>query len=210
MNGTDPGFIDAGLQNFRLTAGSGAINTSAALHPMTTAAHVPLREYRKSQQSDPRRPLGEPDLGAFEFSPYAAWRGEEFGPEAENDLVSGESADPDGDRISNLLEFAFQLDPQLPSSESSLLHPAWVSIGEEDYFAIEFQRRSPPTGLLYRIGVSDDLTMWSPGTVYSDAEPPTTTALTTDASEGGLTRTRLNLPSSSLDRGFMRLEVEYE
>ena len=58
--------------------------------------------------------------------------------------------------------------------------------------------------------VSDDLKMWSPGTVYSDTEPPTTTTLTTDATEASLTRTRLNQPSESLHRGFMKVEVAYE
>jgi hypothetical protein len=68
-----------------------------------------------------------------------AWHAEAFGPEAENNLVSGEIADPNGNQICNVLKFTFPLDPQLPFSESSAPHPTSVSIGEEHYFAIDFK-----------------------------------------------------------------------
>jgi hypothetical protein len=47
----------------------------------------------------------------------------------------------------------------------------------------------------------------------SDVEPPAitiTTNLTTDASAGGFTGTRLNQPSDSLDRGFVKVDAVYE
>ena len=87
------------LQNFWLTESSDAINAAAALHSMPTAAHVLIRKYRKLQQSNLRRLLEVSNLGEFEFSPYVAWHTEAFAPEAENNLVSGEIADPNDDQI---------------------------------------------------------------------------------------------------------------
>lgn len=209
INGLDPGFINLNLQNFRLTAASDAINAATTPHSATSSNHNPILEYEKFQRSKPRRTLGTPDLGAFEFSPYAAWRGEEFNADAENDLVSGENADPDGDRISNLFEFAFMLDPKSVTTEAALL-PDWTTEGENRYFAIKFKRRPAPTGLNYITEVSEDLVTWWPGTVYSDTQGPTSTAHTTDASSVDWTRVRLNKPIDSATRGFIKINVEYE
>src|SRR5882724_420783 len=46
-------------------------------------------------------------------TPFNAWQLAEFGPNASNPAISGDLADPDGDGIVNLLEYALHLDPNL-------------------------------------------------------------------------------------------------
>jgi hypothetical protein len=47
-------------------------------------------------------------------STFEAWQLEEFGPQAGEPLVAGELADPDQDGFSNLMEYAFDTDPNQP------------------------------------------------------------------------------------------------
>lgn len=111
---------------------------------------------RKHQLDKVRRPLGALDLGAFEFSPFAAWQGEQFGEDAENELVSGAAADPDGDGLINLLEYAFVLDPQV-ASPGGLPRAARFEHAGDDYLAMEFRRPPAPTGLIYTTRVTESL-----------------------------------------------------
>jgi hypothetical protein len=46
-------------------------------------------------------------------TPFNAWRLAEFGTNANNSAISGDFADPDGDGIPNLLEYALHLDPNV-------------------------------------------------------------------------------------------------
>jgi hypothetical protein len=48
-------------------------------------------------------------------TPFGAWQLLEFGTNATNPAISGELADPDGDGIVNLLEYALNLDPNVAS-----------------------------------------------------------------------------------------------
>lgn len=208
ITGTAPGFIDLARQNFRPGNGSACIDAGTNLHPATVADHAPVGEYRKHRQSAVRRIIGRPDLGAFEFSPFAAWQGEQFGQDAENELVSGEEADPDGDGLSNLVEFAFVLDPHIAST-AGLPRPVWLDVGNESHFAVEFHRPPPPTGLTYATRVTDGFVTWWPGCEYSDTGA-TTTLYTTDASAGGWTRVRLNTPVSAHPNRFLAIDVRRE
>lgn len=68
------GFRDAYVSDFRLVAGSPAINTGGPLSPIITPELLPTREYRYDQDSYgqpqstiPRIDFGPLDLGAFEF-----------------------------------------------------------------------------------------------------------------------------------------------
>jgi hypothetical protein len=50
-----------------------------------------------------------------EVTPFSAWQFAEFGTNATNFAVSGDLADPDGDGIVNLLEYALNLNPNVAS-----------------------------------------------------------------------------------------------
>ncbi len=49
-------------------------------------------------------------------TPFAIWQLAEFGTNASNPAISGDMADPDGDGIANLLEYAMNLDPNTASA----------------------------------------------------------------------------------------------
>lgn len=71
ITGTSPAFVDAGSQDFHLSASSTAINAGTALHPDTSPGNELLREYVKHQTSQPRPVSGILDIGAFEYSAVA-------------------------------------------------------------------------------------------------------------------------------------------
>ena len=207
--GTDPGFLDQNSQNFKLSNNSATIDQAAPLHPGIATLHSPLSEFKKWNKSSIRRQLGQADLGAFEHSPYTVWRSTMFGADDENDLISGEYADPDGDNICNLVEFAFQQNP-LSNSLDPLSQSTWTESEGKQHFAIEFQRRPAPTGLIYRVETSENLETWLEGVTYHDTLPPTTSALASDASIPGQARTQLNQNFEAINKAFLRVVVEYE
>lgn len=64
--GTTPGFVDEMGQDYRLAAGSGAVNAGGALNTITLAANNITRQYRRHQSSEARPIDGALDLGAYE------------------------------------------------------------------------------------------------------------------------------------------------
>lgn len=92
---------------------------------------------------------------------FDSWRGGYFSPEELIDpLVSGESADPDGDGMPNLMEYAFGSDPWTPS-----IPPITTSLADG---RLQLTYRSPAavSDLAYIPQVSSDLTHWFTGDTY--------------------------------------------
>lgn len=67
-----PGFADAAAQDYRLLAGSDAVDAGAALHAEALPEHAVVRRYAKHQATAPRPDPGAPDLGAFAVPEPAA------------------------------------------------------------------------------------------------------------------------------------------
>jgi hypothetical protein len=55
------------------------------------------------------------EVSVSEVTPFSAWQLAEFGTNASNPVISGDLADPDGDGIANLLEYALNLNPNVAS-----------------------------------------------------------------------------------------------
>jgi len=66
--GTDPAFVDAASQNFRLLEISACRDAGTALHASALTAYPISREYLKHQQSQSRPTDSALDIGAFEFT----------------------------------------------------------------------------------------------------------------------------------------------
>ena len=97
---------------------------------------------------------------------YDAWRENHFAVSERGDVsISGDTADPDGDGVPNLLEYAFGTDPR---SATSHVQPtgSLVSAEGRPYFALTFRRLILGYEVNYDAEVSNDLTTWStlPGT----------------------------------------------
>jgi hypothetical protein len=139
--------------------------------------------------------------------PWDDWRFNRFtAVELADDAISGEAADPDGDGLPNLLEYAFHFDPKLADESRGFTgalepHPSTSA----DHLVLTFNRRLAPTDLIYRVEVSSDLLMWLSGpAVTEEILPPV-------ANPDGVTETarvRLLEPASVGNPRFARLRVQ--
>jgi hypothetical protein len=150
---------------------------------------------------------GMPDLGAYEFSPFAAWRGLHFPAAAEDDLTSGPDADPDSDGLPNLVEYACDLDPVQPSPDRP---PLPILLSRNDHLLVAFQRRTSPSELIYRLWVADDLDLWLPALDYSDTGVVFASDIATDESDELWCRARLVEPIADGSPRFVRVTVQLE
>ncbi len=112
-------------------------------------------------------------------------------------------ADPDGDGISNLLEFALALNPQQPSllglpsvfignAAGTLAAP-----GETGYLTIAVTRNPAATGLQFRVEVTGEMSTWLSDSENIAALEDTTTML----------KARDKTPVSGEVKRFIRLNV---
>jgi uncharacterized delta-60 repeat protein len=148
--------------------------------------------------------LGERQQATLTLSTaFAAWQATRFtASELANPAVSGDDADPDGDGLKNLAEFALDRAPRSPDAAS-----AWTTavqdVGGSDYLTITFRRRSPALDLAYSVQSSSTL---APGSWTADA-----VQIGSAVSNGDGTETvtyRDSTPSSPASpRRFLRFHV---
>jgi hypothetical protein len=75
-----------------------------------------------------------------------------------NSAVSGTTADPDGDGVPNLLEFAVGGNPLVPDATNAVVRGSQISAGQ---FAIQFQERTSLGNVVRQFQSSGDLLNWS-------------------------------------------------
>ncbi len=97
---------------------------------------------------------------------YAAWQAQELSGVSAADQEA--LADPDGDGLKNLLEYAYG---SSPTSAASAAYPGAGAATEADskYLTIAYRRRTGATDLTYTVGTSGDMATWdeSGGTVQT-------------------------------------------
>lgn len=92
--------------------------------------------------------------------PYGVWRAERFtAAERTNPAIAGTTADPDGDGLVNILEYAFALDPK-ESSAGQLPQP--ITTGET--FSYQFTPSAEISDITYGAEWSENLSDWQPVT----------------------------------------------
>ncbi len=89
------------------------------------------------------------------ISTFLAWQLEMFGVDAGNPLIAGSSASPAGDGMSNLLKYAFGLDPHVAGA-------APVMGLDGGLLSLTYTKRLAATDLIYTVEWSPDLSGWSP------------------------------------------------
>lgn len=100
--------------------------------------------------------------GATHAATYPSWQAGHFtAGELADTAVSGEMADPDGDGMVNLMEYAFGLDPWVFTAGPSTL-PSVV----DGYLQLAYSRPSGISDLVYVPQVSTDLVSWQSGDNY--------------------------------------------
>lgn len=133
--------------------------------------------------------------GSGSITTFAEWRDAWFHGNTQDLDLFGQ-LDPDADGVSNLLEYAFDLNPTAPETQISRSLPrAFSSNGRG---GIGFQRRAGAVDLNYQIEVSTDLLSWMDG---SGVVEQTTGAA--DPSVIYLEKPKLSEPT----HGFFRVRV---
>ncbi len=175
LSGT-PANSDAGLNVFSVSVSDGSATVTATLNVMVTAVG--------------------PTLTAFNVTNFTA-------PERANPGVSGPAADPDGDGIPNLLEYAFGTNPRDAGGATRQVLPTVPTVSDQAYAALTFTRIKGATDLAFLLEVSS-----TPGDA-GFAEVPSTVVTTVDNLDGTETVTlRETAPiASGTTLRFVRLRV---
>lgn len=104
---------------------------------------------------------------------FTSWKATKFNAgQLANPAVSGITADPDGDGVTVLLEYAFNLEPLLADADANTLLGAGLPVGgvvtvfvpetqqNQDFFTVTYVRRKQPSDIAYWLEVSNDLVTW--------------------------------------------------
>jgi hypothetical protein len=101
------------------------------------------------------------EISAVEPTTIAQWRARFFGT-TNNAGSAADNADPDGDSLPNLLEYALGLDPTVPDLVPQLT-PVLVHTNNADWFGGSFLRNTNATDLAFRVQGASSLSApaWS-------------------------------------------------
>ncbi len=95
---------------------------------------------------------------------FAGWQNLFFSPaELENPAISGHAADPDGDGLSNLAEFAAGLDPRISDGGGISDVSLESESGEGPYLTLRYRRSLSAQNVQYFVDTSMSLGEWSLG-----------------------------------------------
>jgi len=130
---------------------------------------------------------------------YASWLSTWFdetvvADPARRATVWGELADPDGDGVVNLLEYAFGGDPMLASPDTRP-QTHFVTEGGVEYLAVTFRPNPSAIDLLFEPQASSDLESWSGGLVF------------VPGTDDRVLTYRDSSPASAHQRRFLRVNV---
>jgi hypothetical protein len=98
---------------------------------------------------------------------YQAWREKQFSADELSDPdVSGDSADPGGDGIPNLMKYALGLAAKT-RSVAGLPVAGTQTVGGKNYLTLTFAKIRALTDVAYTVQVSGDLQTWNSGPSYT-------------------------------------------
>jgi hypothetical protein len=130
--------------------------------------------------------------------PIQVWRATNFGTNANNATIAGDLADPDGDGVTNLLEYALGLNPNV-ASVSGL--PA---VGQTNGFlTLTYTHVNSATDISYDPEVSGDLINWNGGPLF------VTQSVLASNSVFQTIQTRDLVPMGGATKRFIRLHITH-
>ena len=95
---------------------------------------------------------------------YAAWRQLSFNPtDAANDAVSGSTADPDGDGLTNRAEYGLGGVARLPDQQAHMPATALEVFSGHTYLTLQYTVQSGASDATFTPEVSSDLSLWNSG-----------------------------------------------
>jgi hypothetical protein len=212
FTGTAPDGTTVNLYEGTTLLGSAAV--SGGVYTITSSALTPGSHTVHAQAVDGGSNTS-PFSGTLTVTIYASrhelWKQENFGPDAGNPAIAGDTADPDNDGVVNLLEYAWDADPNIWDLGTSPLLSLDSSSGR---LRIEFRRVLDRTDLIYRVQVSDDLAAWTAIAEANGGDPSTTVlgGLSVIVSETGtpikVVVTQDNTAPAGPMKRFLRVAVE--
>ncbi len=122
-------------------------------------------------------------------SPIETWRLLHFGEDFENPAIAGDDADPDGDGLSNLVEYALGLDPKSPSASPAAAR-------EGDRFAIFYTLDLLAVGVTVEPEWSAGLSTWESDGILIE----------TLGEEDSIRSMKASIPAAG-NTAFLRLKV---
>ncbi len=128
---------------------------------------------------------------------FASWQVPNFSPiERANLAISGPQADPDGDGLANLLEYALGLPPK--TADINDLPTGAINSGS---LTLTFNKNRAASDVVFTPEVSSDLSLWQSGPAFIEQ-----TLLSEDTATQTLRALDLT-PIANAPRHFMRLKV---
>ncbi|EDY17497.1 Ig family protein [Chthoniobacter flavus Ellin428] len=130
------------------------------------------------------------------LAPYDNWRGQQFGVNATNDAISGLSADPDGDGLSNLLEYALGTSPGI--SNKNTIVTDQENISGQKYLRLTIARNPNATDVQFIVEATSTL---GNGASWSSS------GLITEVNTATQLIVRDNVPVSGGSQRYLRLRL---
>lgn len=196
---------DSGQSWNNLSEGGGASGTtSTSLSISGTTLDMNGYEYR-CVATNGVNPDATSDAATLTVeTPYMAWQSDHFSPtELSNPSISGDTASPSGDRVANLLKYAFNGDPHIADS-AVLPAQSITTSGGQQYLTVTFIKVASATDITYVPQFSTDLkSAWNTGSTYlteTDVPDPIDPSLI-DATVVAVA------PVSGSQRQFIRIQV---
>jgi hypothetical protein len=147
---------------------------------------------------------GSATLSLLVQTPYAAWQSTMFtAAELADPAISGDTADPAGDGISNLMKYALNIEPWT-SGVAGLPAGSIVTTSSGSYLTITYTQVISAIDLTYTVQVSPDLNTWYSGTGYTN--PPFATANADGVTETVTVQSAVPMTSGTSGQ-FIRLQV---
>jgi len=169
IGGTAINGVDYYQQTNVITILAGSASVSMYIFPIFDGLPEGEETVEVSVVPDAAYLIGTPAQATvvIQDAPWDAWRLEHFTTqELGNPAISGESADPDNDRLPNLLEYAFNFDPRSPNDQpgfTGAMENVGGVAGGQPAFVVRFPQRINSGDLIYEVQVTTDFVNWTSG-----------------------------------------------
>ena len=145
-----------------LTIPAGVTSTNISIVPYTNALPVGDKNITLSLFSSPAYTMGTLTSATVTIAdtPINSWRVKYFGSNATNNAIAGDTANPSGDGISNLMKYALGLDPTIAQPDGAKLSTNFTRSTQS--FSALYTRTDPlPADVFIQMEASTNLTSWS-------------------------------------------------
>jgi kumamolisin len=191
-----------------ITIPAGASSSVITVNPHSDPAAATVLTAQLSLTPSVAYNVGNPGSATVtiqQMTPYQTWKTNEFGANATDPTIAGETADPNHNGVPNLLEYAFNSNP-LQGGTEPLPVISFVQDGNGlNYLAITYTVINTDPNLTCTVQVTSDLTQqtdqWNSGPAYTTILSQTVNGNTTQYT------VRDNTPFSAGVNRFIRLQV---